>query len=67
VRDRFEEADVAFFSRVETGYQALARAEPGRVCEIDATRSVEEVAVTVLELVSRRCGLRVRPGAGKQT
>ncbi len=67
LRDRFEEADLAFFSRVETGYQALARAEPDRVYEIDATRSVEEVAVTVLELVSRRSGLSVRPGAGKPT
>jgi len=67
LRDRFEEADLAFFSRVETGFQALARAEPERVYEIDATRSVEEVAVTVLELVSRRCGLKGRPGAGKPT
>src|SRR5438876_720392 len=41
VRDRMEEADRAFFSRVERGYREIARAEPRRVRMIDATQSVE--------------------------
>lgn len=53
VRDRFEEADAAFFRRVEEGYHALAREEPGRVHEIDATGPVEDVARLVLERVYR--------------
>ena len=44
LRDRFEEADRAFFERVERGYEAIAAAEPQRVRAIDATRSIEEVA-----------------------
>jgi dTMP kinase len=67
LRDRFEEAELAFFERVEAGYQALARAEPDRVHEIDGTRSVEEVAATILELVGRTCGLTARPAAGEPT
>ncbi len=43
IRDRFEEADRAFFERVETGYKSVARLEPGRVKLIDATGSVEQV------------------------
>jgi dTMP kinase len=54
VRDRFEEADADFFRRVESGYEALARAEAGRVCRIDATRSAETVAAEIWELVGRR-------------
>jgi dTMP kinase len=44
VRDRFEEADRAFFQRVEDGYRVIAREEPDRVRVIDATQSMEEVA-----------------------
>ncbi len=43
VRDRFEEADHAFFERVAQGYRAIAAAEPQRVVKIDATDSVEAV------------------------
>jgi dTMP kinase len=41
--DRFEDADDAFFSRVVEGYEALARAESGRIRVIDATRPIPEV------------------------
>ena len=43
-RDRMEEADRAFFERVEKGYQAIAAAEPARVKLLDATHSKEWVA-----------------------
>jgi dTMP kinase len=43
VRDRMEEADRAFFERVERGYLALAAAEPQRVRLLDATASIQSV------------------------
>ncbi len=50
-RDRMEEADRAFFERVEKGYQVIARAEPKRVRPLDATQSVEAVSVEIWKLV----------------
>ncbi|MGA2750027.1 MAG: dTMP kinase [Verrucomicrobiota bacterium] len=44
VRDRMEEADRAFFQRVEAGYRELAAQEPARVRPIDATASVQSVS-----------------------
>ena len=51
LRDRFEEADRAFFERVEQGYQAIAAAEPGRVRVVDATQSVAMVSEAVWKCV----------------
>lgn len=42
-RDRFEEADRAFFLRVEHGFKQIAEAEPERVKPVDATQSIEAV------------------------
>jgi dTMP kinase len=50
-RDRMEEADRAFFARVEEGYRAIAAAEPKRVRVIDGTASQEVVAAEVWRLV----------------
>jgi dTMP kinase len=47
VRDRFEEAERAFFERVEHGFQAIACAEPERFQVIDATGSIDQVAEAV--------------------
>jgi dTMP kinase len=54
VRDRFEEADASFFRRVEEGYAELARSETGRICRIDATRSVESVTAEIWRIVQER-------------
>jgi dTMP kinase len=51
VRDRFEEADPAFFKRAEAGFATIAEAEPGRVRVIDAAGAVEVVAAGVLGVV----------------
>jgi dTMP kinase len=51
-RDRFEEADQAFFARVAQGYQAIAAAEPRRVRQFDATSDVEAIAGAIWKLVS---------------
>jgi dTMP kinase len=51
IRDRFEEADRAFFERVAMGFRAVAAAEPGRVRRIDATGSVEQVAAEIWKQV----------------
>jgi dTMP kinase len=42
-RDRFEEADRAFFERVEAGYRAIAAAEPHRIHIVDSTGEPSEV------------------------
>ncbi len=43
MRDRMEEADQEFFERVVRGYEAIARAEPGRIQLIDAGGPMETV------------------------
>jgi dTMP kinase len=52
LRDRMEEADSAFFERVQQGFHAIAAAEPARVRSIDATRSIEETAAEIWKAVS---------------
>ena len=53
-RDRFEEADRAFFRRVELGFQHIAEAEPERVLVIDATQSIEAVHDDIWRHVAAR-------------
>ena len=55
-RDRFEEADEAFFSRVAEGYQAIAAAEPQRVRQFDATGEVAATQAAIWELVQPLLG-----------
>jgi len=43
-RDRMEEADRAFFERVDLGYEDLAATYPSRIRVVDATGSIEAVA-----------------------
>jgi len=45
--DRFESEERAFFERVRSGYQALARAEPGRVRLVDGSKDADEVKVEI--------------------
>jgi len=47
VRDRMEEADRAFFERVEEGYRKVAATEPDRIRTIDATLSVDRVSQAI--------------------
>ena len=47
VADRFEAAGRKFFERVEQGFLAIAKAEPGRVKYIDATQSIEAVQAQI--------------------
>jgi dTMP kinase len=51
LRDRFEEADEAFFSRVTKGYQAIAADEPVRVKLVDAEGSPDNVETVIWGLV----------------
>jgi dTMP kinase len=51
MRDRFEEADRAFFERVEQGYRALAAAEPKRVRQFEATTPIHELEATIWKTV----------------
>lgn len=52
IRDRMEEADRAFFERVEEGYKVLAAKEPNRIHIIDATQSIESVTEAIWELAA---------------
>ena len=46
--DHFEAASVSFHERVRAGFRAIARAEPERVCLIDAAQDIEAVHTAVL-------------------
>ena len=52
--DRFEAESVAFHERVRAGYLAVARAEPQRVCVVDAARPAEVIHRDVLAAVQDR-------------
>ncbi len=52
--DHFEAASASFHERVREGFLAIARAEPERVCLIDATQDIEAVHTTVLAGVRNR-------------
>lgn len=51
VRDRMEEADRAFFERVEKGFEAIACQNPGRIKVIDATQSIQAVQTAIWQAV----------------
>jgi|SRR5580658_4929490 dTMP kinase len=51
IRDRIEEADLAFFARVAKGYEAIAAAEPGRVRVVNASDSLESVCLKIWQFV----------------
>jgi dTMP kinase len=51
-RDRIEEADDAFFTRVLQGYDAIAAMEPGRVSKIDAGAELSKVEEQIWNKVS---------------
>jgi dTMP kinase len=61
LRDRMEEADRAFFDRVAQGYEAIARSEPGRVRQIKATGTIEEIQAAIWQQVEPWLKARARP------
>jgi len=52
-RDRFEEADREFFTRVELGFQKIAVEEPDRIKIVDATGTPGAVELAIWAHVSR--------------
>jgi len=52
--DRLESESRAFFSRVRSGFLAIARSERKRMHVIDATRTVDETFEAVRNLVERK-------------
>jgi len=52
VRDRIEDEDKDFFERVAQGYHDIAKAEPNRIREIDATGSLQQIEGAVWRAVS---------------
>lgn len=51
MRDRMEEEGRKFFERVVKGYEAIAAAEPNRVCVLDGSGGVESVCAKIWETV----------------
>jgi len=49
--DRFESEPIAYKARVQKIYRARARAEPDRVCLIDASRDIQGVSAQVCERI----------------
>lgn len=53
--DRFEREQADFHERVRQSYLERARANPGRIRVVDASRSVDEIRVVVEHLVATIC------------
>ena len=53
-KDVFQAESLAFHERVHAGFLAIARAEPERVCLIDADQAIEAVHAAVLAGVHQR-------------
>lgn len=51
--DRMEREREDFFARVQAGYEALKRTEPGRITAIDASGSIEAVHMDVVDAVGK--------------
>jgi dTMP kinase len=52
--DRIEQADLAFHQRVQQGFTQLAASNPQRIVRIDASKSEEEVHLTIQEILRQR-------------
>ena len=52
--DRFERETIAFHERVRAGFLVLAQREPARFYTIDATKTVQETAADIREIVDRK-------------
>jgi dTMP kinase len=52
--DRFESERAEFFERVRDAYRARAAAEPNRIAVIDASQSIDGVALQILRLLETR-------------
>jgi dTMP kinase len=56
--NRLDADAVDFHRRVQAGYHALAKADPGRWAVVDANQGVEAVGEALLEVVAGRLGER---------
>jgi dTMP kinase len=52
--DRFESERAEFFERVRDAYRARAAAEPNRIAVVDASQSIDGVALQILNLLETR-------------
>ena len=52
--DRFEREDLQFHESLRAAFLAIGAAEPGRCAIIDASRSEEEVARAIFDVISKR-------------
>jgi len=52
--DRFDNETVAFYQRVQQGYQKRALAEPERIIRLSATQSPEQLCQQVMQIIVKR-------------
>ena len=52
--DRYEKLDAGFHARVRAGFLAIAAAEPGRCALLDASQTVDDLALDIEQAVDRR-------------
>ncbi len=52
--DRFEREKMEFHERVRTGFLNLARAEPGRIYLVDASRPIQEIHEEIKKIVDEK-------------
>jgi dTMP kinase len=52
--DRFESERAEFFERVRDAYRARAAAEPNRIAVVDASQSIDGVALQIIDLLEVR-------------
>lgn len=54
---RLDEEALAFHERVRTGFAEACKAEPGRICRIDAAATAIEVQAAIRQVIGRHFGL----------
>lgn len=51
--DRLEQANIEFHRRIQTGYQALAKANPERIIRVDASQSIASVTQQLQDILKK--------------
>ena len=53
VKDRIESSGLDFFNNVREGYLKVAKSNPERVKVLDASKTIEDVHVEIIEYVNK--------------
>ncbi len=53
-KDRIEQEKIAFHRKIRSAYRKLAKASRGRICQIDASQSKEQVFATACKAIEKK-------------